>query len=206
MVFLEAYKKNLKMWAMIWGGAVVLFALIYVLVLGQQSHSKKKLEKELEEKRQLFEFAQNAAHEDTRKRLLEQIEKLRNNLDVFTIDFEDSANLTFDISQIAREKNVASLNVENRNKLNSLEEPDSKNITENHINISFVTGFNQFAAFLNALERHQPVLFVNEFKLVRSNKNISTYNVTMDVAALIKRQQDKETTANSLQQVSDKSI
>ncbi len=206
MVFLEAYKKNLKIWAVIWAVCLVLFGLIYVLVLGPQNRSKKKLESKLEEKRQLFEFAQNAAHEDNRNRLLEQIEKLQNNLAVFTIDFENSANLTFDISQIAREENVSSLNVENKNKFDSLDVSDSKNISENHINISFITGFNQFAAFLNALERHQPILFVNEFKLVRSNKNMSAYQATIDVAALIKKQQDKKTTANSLQQLSDKSI
>jgi Tfp pilus assembly protein PilO len=206
MGFWEAYKKNLRIWAVIWAACLVLFALIYVLVLGPQNRSKKKLENELNEKRQLFEFAQNASNEDTKNHLLKQIEKLRNNLAVFTIDFEDSANLTFDISQIAREENVVSLNVENKNEIKSLEEPDSSNISENHINISFITGFNQFAAFLNALERHQPVLFVNEFKLARSNKNMSVYQVTIDVAALIRNQQDKKTTANSLQQVSDKSI
>lgn len=206
MVFLEAYKKNLKIWAVIWAAFLVLFALIYVVVLGPQNRSKKKLQSQLDEKRQLFEFAQNAAHEDTRNRLLGRIEKLRNNLAVFTIDFEDSANLTFDISQIAREENVASLNVENKNKFDSLDESDSRNISENHINISFITGFNQFAAFLNALERHQPILFVNEFKLVRSNKNMSVYQATIDVAALIKKQKDKKNTANSLQQLSDKSI
>ncbi len=206
MVFLETYKKNLKIWAVIWAVCMVLFAMIYVLVLGPQNHSRKRLKNELDEKRQLYEFAQNAAHEDTRNRLLDQIEGLRNNLNVFTIDLEDSANLTFDISQIAREKNVASLNVENKNKRKAVEEPDSKNISENHINISFITGFNQFAAFLNALERHQPVLFVNEFKLVRSNQNKSAYQVTMDVAALIKKQRDDKTTAKSLQQMSDKNI
>jgi Tfp pilus assembly protein PilO len=206
MVFLEAYKKNLKIWAIVWAVCVFLFVVIYLLVIGPQNRSKKKLEKELDEKRQLYEFAQNAAQEETRKRLLEQIEKLQDKLNTFAIDFEDAANLTFDISQIAREKNVAALSVENKNKLIVPEETDSSNISENHINISFTTGFNQFASFLNALERHQPILFVNKFQLVRSNRNMSTYQVTMDVAALIKKQRDDKATAKYLKQISDKNI
>jgi Tfp pilus assembly protein PilO len=206
MVFLEAYKKNLKIWAVVWAVCVILFAVIYVLVIGPQNRSKKKLEREIDEKKQLYEFAQNAAHEDSRNRLLEQIERLKNNLDLFTIGFENSANLTFDISQIAREKNVASLNVENKNLPVVQTEDDSGNISENHITISFTTGFSQFASFLNALERHKPVLFVNEFKLVQSNRNLSAYQVTMDVAALIKKQQVDKTTAKSLKQISDKNI
>jgi Tfp pilus assembly protein PilO len=181
--------------------------MIHVLVLGPLNRSIKKLDSELNKKRNTYEFAQNAAREESRKKILKQIEDLRKKLNSFVTDFEDSANLTFDISQIAREKNVASLNVENKNKLTTTDETDSTNISESHINISFTTGFNQFAAFMNALERHQPVLFVNEFRLSRSNHNKSAYQITIDVAALIRKQQDdRNTTAKSSQQASDEKI
>jgi len=206
MVFLKTYKRNLKILAVIWAASMALFVMIYMLVLGPQNHSKKRFESELDEKKQMYEFAQNAACEESQKQLLGQIENLRKKLDAFVIDFENSANLTFDISQIAHDKNVASLNVENKNKRTTSDEGDLKNISESHINISFTTGFNEFAAFLNALERHQPVLFVNEFRLTRSNQNESAYQITIDVAALIKKQQDSRTTAKSSQQMSDEKI
>ena len=206
MTFLKTYKRNLKILAVIWAASMALFVLIYMLVLGPQSRSKKRVESELDKKKQMYEFAQNAASEEFQKQLLEQIENLRKKLDAFVTDFENSANLTFDISQIARDKNVASLNVENKNKRTASDEADAKNISESHINISFTTGFNEFAAFLNALERHQPVLFVNEFRLTRSNQIKSAYQVTIDVAALIKKQQDSRTTAKSSQQMSDEKI
>ena len=206
MIVPKALRKSLKISAAIWAGCLVLFVLIYILVLRPQNRDRKRLENEFVEKKQTYEFAQNAAREETQNRLIEQIRDLRNDLDVFITDFRDSANLIFDISRIAREKNVASLNVENEKANAASNEDLAKNISENRINISFTAGFNQFAAFLNALERHQPVLFVNEFKLIRSNQNESAYQVQMDVAALIKKQQDGKATAKSVQKISDEKI
>ena len=206
MVVPKAFRKNLKISLVIWVACVVLFALIYILILGPQGRSKKGLESEYNETKQMYEFAQNAARKETQNRLLEQIEDLRNDLEVFITNFDNSANLIFDISRIAREKNVTSLNVENKNATPSIEEDESDNISQSRIVISFNAGFNQFATFLNALERHQPVLFVNEFKLTRTGKNKSAYQVEMDVAALIKKQQDSKATAKSSQQFSDEEI
>src|SRR4030042_2856892 len=114
MAFLKTYKKYLMTSGIIWAACLVLFVLMYVLVLGPQNHARKRIEGELDEKKQTYEFAQNAAKEETKIRLYQQIEDLQNKLDIFVIDFEDSANLSFDISQIASEKKVASLTVENK--------------------------------------------------------------------------------------------
>jgi Tfp pilus assembly protein PilO len=202
----KALKKNLKISAVIWAACLVLFVLIYILVLGPQSRTRERLESEYNESKQTYEFAQNAAREETKNRLLEQIESLRNDLGVFTTDIEDSAGLIFDISRIAREKNVSSLNVEKAKEGRASDEDLAKNISESNINISFVAGFSEFAAFLNALERHKPVLFVNEFELVQSNQNNSVYQVDIDVAALIKKQQGDKATAKSAQAVSEEKI
>ncbi len=206
MVIPKALRKNLKISALIWAGCLVLFVLIYILVLGPQNRARKNLKNDYSEKKQTYEFAQNAAREETQNKLLEQIRSLQNDLGVFTTDFKDSANLIFDISQIAKEKNVASLNVENEKGKMVSDEDLAKNISESRINISFTAGFGQFAAFLNALERHRPVLFVNEFKLIQSNQNTSAYQVDIDVAALIKKQQDGNATAKSVQPISDEKI
>ena len=206
MVISKALKKNLKISAVIWAACLVLFVLIYILVLGPQNRARKRLDGEFNEIKQTYEFAQNAAREETKNRLLEQIGVLQKDLGVFITDIENSADLIFDISRIAREKNVASLNVEKEKEHLGSDKDLAKNISESRINISFTAGFSQFAAFLNALERHQPVLFVDEFKLVQSNQNESAYQVDIDVAALIKKQQDSKATAKSIQAISDEKI
>ena len=190
--FIKIYRKYLIRTAIAWAVCLVLFILAYMLILGPQKSSRKRLESTLAEKKELYEFAQRAAQEQTKIRLNEQIDGLLDRLKDFVVDFEDSANLTFDIGQIANKEKVASFSIKNNDKQGISEIPDCNSICENHIDIGFIAGFDQFATFVNTLERHQPVLFVNEFAISRSNKGQSTYQVSLDVAAFVKKQQEKE--------------
>jgi len=190
--FIKIYRKYLTRTAIAWAACLVLFILAYILILGPQKSNRKRLESTLTEKKELYEFAQIATQEQTKIRLNEQIEGLRDTLENFVVDLEDSANLTFDIGRIANEQDVSSFSIKNKDKKGVSEIPDCNSICENHIDISFVAGFNQFATFVNALERHQPVLFINEFTISRSNKGEPTYQVSLDVAAFVKKQQERE--------------
>lgn len=196
--FIKIYRKYLIRTAIAWAICLVLFVLAYVFVLGPQKSSRKRLESALTEKKQQYEMAQDATQKKTQIRLNEQIENLQKTLRNFVLDHDDSANLTFDIGRIANEEKVASFSIKNKDKKGLSEIPDCNSIGENHIDISFIAGFDQFATFVNALERHQPVLFVNEFSISSSNKGQSTYQVSLDVAAFVKKQQDKQVADQSL--------
>lgn len=189
MTFIKTHRKYLTTAGVIWAGCLVVFLIVYVLILGPQRNYDKRVESELAEKKQVYEFAVKAAQEETKIRLNEQIESLQSRLGDFVIDFEGSANLTFDISQIASEKKIVSFSIKNKDNKGLVAIPDCSYIFENQININFTGGFNQFAVFLNALERHRPVIFVDEFTISRS-QNDSGYKVSLDVVALVKKQQD----------------
>ena len=190
--FIKIYRTYLIRTAIAWAACLVLFIVAYMFILGPQKKSRKALESTLAEKKQMYEFAQKASQEQTKIRLNEQIESLQGTIKSFVVDFEDSANLTFDIGRIANEEKVASFSIKNNDKQSVSDIPDCNSICENHIDISFIAGFNQFATFVNALERHQPVLFVNEFSISRSKKGQSAYQVSLDVAAFVKKRQDRE--------------
>ena len=189
--FIKIYRKYLIRAAIIWAACLVLFGLAYMFVLRPQINVRKRLNNELAGKKQQYEMAQIAAREQTKARLNEEIEGMRDILEDFVVNLEDSANLTFDIGQIANREKVSSFSIQSSNKQGLSEIPDCNNICESHIDIGFVAGFNQFATFVNALERHQPVLFVNEFTIARSNKDELAYQVTLDVAAFVRKQQNK---------------
>ena len=173
-----------------WAGCFVLFFFIYLLVLAPQKQSEKQIERQLAEKEQMYESALKATREETKFRLNEQIEYFQNSLKDFVIDFEDSANLIFDISQIANDKGVASFSIKGKEVRGGSEIPNCNYIRENHISISFITAdFNQFATFLNALERYRPVVFIDKFKIIRSNQDGSGHQVNMDLAVFVRKQQ-----------------
>ena len=196
--FIKIYRKYLIRTAIAWAVCLVLFILAYMLVLGPQKSNRKQLESTLSEKKELYEFAQRATKEQTKTLLSEEIQGLRGTLKDFVVDLEDSAYLTLDIVKIANKEDVSSFSIKNDDKQGVLEIPDCNSICENHIDISFIAGFNQFATIVNALERHQPVFFVNEFRISRSNKGESTFQISLDVAAFVKKQQEREVADQSL--------
>ena len=184
------YRKYFKTAALMWLACFVLFFSIHMLVLTPQKDSKKQFQKQLDEKKQLYNSALNATQEGTKRKLNEQIERLRDGLGDFVIDFEDSANLTFDISRIANEQGVASFNIKTKDDSRNSGIPDCKYIHENHIDVSFTAGFNRFAALLNALERHRPVIFVDRFEITSAKQNDSGHKMRMGLAVFVRKKQD----------------
>jgi len=190
MPFIKTHKRYLMTAGIIWAACFVVFLLAYIVMLGPQRKYEKSIENKLTERKQVYESALKAAQKETKIRLNEQIERLQSRLEDFVIDFENSANLTFDISQIANEKKVASFSIKSKDGRGPSTIPEAKYIRENHIVISFIGDFNQFATFLIALERHRPVLFVDKFSITRSGQDDSGYQVSLNVAAFVKKQHD----------------
>ncbi len=209
MSFMKTHKKYLMMAGGIWAACFVVFLLAYIFMLGPQKNYKKGIENKLAERKQVFESAVRAAREENKIRLNEQIERLQSRLKDFVIDFEDSANLTFDISQIANEKKVTSFSIKTKDSRELSTLPECNYICENHIDISFTGGFNQFATFLNALERHRPVLFIDKFVITRSRQEEQEntgYQVGLKVAVFVRKQQEGKTAGKRPAQVYGKKI
>jgi len=184
------YKKYFTKAALIWAACFILFFLIYILTLAPQGKNKKWVEKQLDGKKQMYSLAQKAAQEETKIQLNEQVESLQKKLKDFVVEFEDLANLTFDISQIANEKRLTSFSIKGKEARRDSSIFDGTYLSESHFNISFTGSFNQFAAFLNALERYRPVIFVDGFKITYSKQEDLGHKVNMDVAVLVQKQQD----------------
>jgi hypothetical protein len=197
MPSMNIYKKYLVTTGIIWAACFVLFCLAYMIVLRPQKGNEQRLANRLAEKKQLYESVLKAAQQETRIQMNEQIRHLQEGLGDFVVDFEDSANLTFDISQMATEKEVASFSVKSRGGQDTSAIPNCIHICESNIDIGFSAGFNQFAAFLNAMERHKPVLFIDTFVVTRSKQDGPGYQVSLNVAALVRKQQDSDTAGKS---------
>jgi len=184
------YKKYVTQAALIWAGCFILFLFIYILMLAPQGKNKKRIEKQLAGKEQMYRLAQKAAQEETKIQLNEQLKYLQERFKDFVINFEDLANLTFDISQIAKEKRLASFSIKGVETSGGSSIFDGKYLSENHFAVSFTGSFNQFATFLNALERHRPVIFVDRLKITHSRLENSDHKVDMDLAVFVRKQQD----------------
>ena len=182
----SVYTKYLKTVALTWAGCLLLFCRVYMVLLAPQRKEKKRLEAEFDEKKQLLESIEELTHEETRIRLNKQVQQLRDKLHDFVTDSEGSADLTFDISRIASDKEVSSFSIKSKDKRGGPQMPDSQHISETRIGVGFTARFNQFAAFINALERHRPVVFVDRFKITRSKQENSTNKVNAELTVLVR--------------------
>ena len=189
MAFIKIYRRYLTTAALIWAACFTLFFFVYVLVLRPQKGSQKQVENKLTQRKQMYESALKATQEETKIQLDGQIERLQDRLRDFVIDFEDSANLTFDISQIAGEKRLASFSIKSRDNSEVSAIPNCDRIGESRIDVSFTAGFRQFATFLNALERHRPVLFVDKFT-VNSGRGGSAPQVDVNLVVFVRKRQE----------------
>ena len=191
MNFIKIHKRYLLMSGVVWASCFVIFLLTYVIIIGPQKKTKKHIDNKLQKTRQDYEFALKAAEDKTKKQLNEQLQSLHSRLNDFVADFEDSANLTFDLSQIAEERKVTSFGSKVKSNRGITAKDDYKFITENKSNITFNGNFKQFATFLNALERNRPVIFVEKFTITKSSgRKSSGYQVNLNVTAFVRKQHE----------------
>ncbi len=184
------HKKYLMTTALIWVGSLICLGCIYIFLLAPQRNAKNLMAKQLTEKKQIYESAMETSKAETKIRLKEQLETLQNKLADFVIAPENSADLIFDISQIANQWSVDSFSIKSKENRKSSDFANLTYITESCIDISFEGNYNKFAALLNALERHRPVIFVDDLVITRSKEGSSDNQVNMSLAVFTKKPQN----------------
>ena len=184
---MRAYKKYVVTMGLVWGLCLVLFVLAYLFVVSPQLKVKAGLVKESNEKKKKYEAALEATKEENKKKLADEVEALKSRANEYVADFEDSANLTFDIGRIASEKQVGSIMVKAADRASGSDKLESKNMEEKYIDIAFESNYRQFATFLNAIERHRPVIFVDRFKVSRAAQSGTGHKVDMGLTVFVRK-------------------
>lgn len=183
-------REYILMMGLAWAACFVLFALAYFFVISPQLGVKARLARESAEKKQMCEVAINIAKEDSKKKLSDEVKGLKSKLSGYAVDSEESANLTLNIGRIAADKRVSSFAIKSVDQIMDAGQVESGYLQENYVEVTFKSGFNQFATFLNALERHQPVIFVNKFKVLRGGRDDKLNTVDMGISIFVRKQAD----------------
>ncbi len=170
-----------------WVPCFALVAAFCLLAIRPQVQRGQELQTKLAEAKSLYAVAQEAAKKDDQVRMAETVEELCGRISDFAARLEAAPDLAFEIAQLANESGVESfaMKPKNRQRLDTL--PDCDRIGEKHIDVSFTSPFHGFATFLNALERHRPVLFVESFTIRHPRVQSSEAEVSMELAVLIER-------------------
>jgi hypothetical protein len=186
---MNTYKKYLTTMGIVWGISLVVFAIASYFIINPQMKIKSKLFKEVAEKKAQLDLAYNASLEENKKKLAAEVETLRTKLGDYVSDYENFANQTFSISRIAGDKQVTAFTVKTPEMDKQQDQIKAKSLQENKMEISFTSDFLQFANFINTLERHQPVVFVDRFKIQRGDQGGPSNKVDMSLSFFVRKKQ-----------------
>lgn len=170
---------------LVWAACAILLFFVYLLVLGPQNEKRRSMANQLINEKKAYDAALKAQEQETRDVLKTQLQNLRTELKVFAVDSGESANLTFDISQLASQQQIEAFSIKSRDVRSISDSSEFTHVGENYFDVGFVSGFNQFAAFLSALERHEPTMLVDEFAITRSEEAGQGHNAKLNLAVLV---------------------
>ena len=176
--------------ASIWISSFVLLFLIHLVVLMPQKNNIKQLEKQIEENKQTFTLALEIGDHGNRRKLEKEIEDLRSELGTFVNAFDDLSNLTFDIRRIAGKGQVDSFSIKTQSGYQGMAIPNCNYICQSRIDTNFLAEFNQFANFINTLERHKPVIFIDTFIIKSGTPQDPGNKAKVNLSVFVKKQQD----------------
>jgi len=173
--------------AAVWGPCLALAAASYALVLRPQVDYRRQLEAEVVQAKVLYARSLEAAKSETQTRLTEQVGRLEGRIDDFLVALDEAPALAFEIGDLARETRLESFGMKPISAQTTGPVTERQHLAEKHLNVSFEGGFPQFAAFLNALERHHPAVFVETFTINRPLETDARPRVDMGLAVLVEK-------------------
>lgn len=170
-----------------WSPCLLLAAASYAVVLRPQLDYRGELEAKVARSREQYARAVEAAKEKDQSRLAGEVESLRQHVADFVMSLDQIPDLAFQIGELANEAKLASFGMRPASRNAAETAPTLERVGEKHVNLTFAAGFQRFAAFLNTLERHQPVIFVETFAITRSAEKEAEPQVSMELAVLVEK-------------------
>jgi hypothetical protein len=173
--------------ALVWGPCLLAGMASYAILLRPQLDHREKLEALVASSKERYARAVEAAKEKDQSRLAGQVETLHHRIAEFVVSRADTSDLAFKIGALAHEAKLTSFGMRPAGRTGSEAGPDLECIAEKHLDITFAGEFRHFATFLNTLERHHPVLFVETFAISRPLDKDSQPQANLQVAVLVEK-------------------
>lgn len=184
---MKVRNKYLLIMAAVWGPCLALTAACYALVLRPQGDDRRGLDTKIAQAKEHYGRAVAAAKPENQALLAGEVDRLHERAADFLVALEAAPELAFEIDKLAHETRLESFGMKPAGSQPSTVLPDSQYISEKHLNLHFSAGFTRFAAFLNVLERHHPIVFVETFAINRSLEEDAEPQVDMELAVLLEK-------------------
>jgi len=180
------HKKFLIIWVLAWGTSLLLLAVIHLFLVTPQKEELKILRGELVEKEQQYSHSEIADSAGTRTQLNKEATQLSKDLAEYVVERDDLSKVTFGVKKIASEIGLRKFQssliggsfytpVDNCYRIGSMS-----------VRLNFNSTFSEFAGFTNTLERHKPIIFIEDFSIEQPSGNETELQVSMVFSAFVR--------------------
>jgi len=168
----------------VWAVSVIVLGGIYFLLYTPQKIELLQVKSQGTESQTALKQAQLAAQDQTKAKQKQRCEEVSQLISGFSTQQDAVTELVFEIGRIANELRLSEFSSKNHKQQNSSTVGKSKLVSEVWLNVDFQATFEQFAQFVNRLECHNPVVFVEEVSLRRGSQSIKGHKVSLQLSFL----------------------
>lgn len=177
----------------VWGFCLVLLGIGYGLFYAPQHADLTELKNQFQQNETQLEKAQLAASVEVREKIQLECEEKSRLIGCFSTEHNAQTELVFEIGQIASELHLSDFSSKHENQ--QAQSTVKNGLEEAWLEVEFVATFEQFAQFINQLERNCPVVFVEKVFFRRNSEESQGHDVTLMLSFLTKTNQTKKTVA-----------
>ena len=172
--------------ALIWLGCFAVLFLVYALILIPQEEKLVELAGQRKGREIEYKTLRKNTSDRELARLRAELERLQNSLQTYIIDYDQIGRRIFEINQLVSGTQVGSFTNKGRVTETYRNLPNCYFLGEIPFKIEFTASFTLFARVVNLLERHNPVVFIDQFDITRSKSDALNHPVRMNLSFLVK--------------------
>lgn len=195
--------KTKKYWigvAVFWIPWLVLCVVCYLFVLQPQTRQYKTVHADFTASNDRVSIARLSSFEDTQKRQQEMLAELQSRVSEFVVPAEQHDRIVFEISRLANSFGLADYAGKNRQDIWNTDEDEEVKVQRMWMTITFKAPFQQFAAFLNAMERNVPAVFIESAGIERSRENPNQHRAKLLIAFFTQPEKSADTAVTAAKQ------
>lgn len=176
-----------------WGVWLILTAVIYFLALGPQNILMARLQKEFAVSNEEISMAQKAGRPETRANMEQRLQAAAQKTAYFVVAQENTAGLVLQISQLAAKHQLQEFSTRIGTGSSAPKENEKLKITEAWLELAFSGTFPQIASFINSLERNDPVVFIENVDIKRTQRENGLSSASIQISYLTRNSEIKKT-------------
>ena len=170
--------------AAIWAVSVIVLGGGYTLLYMQQQANFLQVKSQCHERHIAMNKAQLAAQDEVKAKQKQQCEEVHQLISGFSTQQDSVTELVFEIGRIANELRLSEFSSKDQKQKNYSTVGKSELVSEVWLKVEFQATFEQFAQFLNRLECHDPVVFVEEVSFRRGSQDTHEHTTSLQLSFL----------------------